>query len=223
MSATQRTKKSGCLGRLFKFILLLLGLGVIAGFADHLITEHTLKGSWQYVHTEWSETTVDLLIASAEQKMSSGSQQGSAGRPDAESRKAVTKLSNSLMSAFTSGLVLNLSDGGYRLDGSSGGGRVITRLFRILASGKDKMGGCTTGTYLAIFPFIRADCGDGTGRSLWFMIRGWPGDTLSLFLLPLGNTQLHESIEKASGGARTKEQTKAAKELLLFQFKRTSP
>ncbi len=218
---SEQRRRPGCLGRLVKFIVVTTGLFAIAAFADHLVTTRVLQGSWQYAHAGWSEATVARLL----DHLGEGTEPGAGGTSPGRSpgaAEAVAKIGNSLVSALTSHVTLELTAGGYRLDGSTTGARIGTSLMRALASGPRSIGGCSSGTYRAAFPLVQAVCGDGTGRTLWFVMRKWPGDDLELFLLPLGDAALRDKVEKMTAGGNEVEAARAARELLTFRFSRRS-
>ena len=212
---SEARNRTGCLGRLFKLVVVCAGLGAILGFMLHLATSRALQGSWQYVHAGWSQATVTRILDA----MGSGeSGQDDATRPP-EIAKAATRVGNALVAALTANVTLEVTGGGYRLDGSTAGAHLGTSLLRMVGRGPDRLGGCTAGSFTAVFPFIHATCGDGTGRTLWFLMTTWPDDDLELFLLPLGNRALREKVEKLVAVEQKVEAARAAKELLTLRFK----
>jgi len=118
---------------------------------------------------------------------------------------------------------LELSDGAYRIDGNP-----FSRFAANMGSRTGRgpqLSGCMDGTFLAAFPLMRISCGDGSGRTLWFLMTRWPGDELALFPLPIGNDELKKRMKSMAGerdGAP--ERRKAASELLTLRFhRRPSP
>ncbi len=215
--ANEPSRRSGCLVRLIKLVVVGTGMVALAALVDGAFTARALKGSWRYSHAEWSEATVGLLL-------SHGVDDGDGGNvPDPATTHAVARVGNALVSALTSNVTLELTDGGYRLEGRTWGSRLATDLVRKLGAGPDRLGGCTSGSFSAAFPLVHAVCGDGSGRTLWLLMTGWPGEELELLLLPVGNARLRDKVEQLTSGAPTGDRAQAAREILTLRFTRNEP
>lgn len=221
MAPGTKQSKPGCLGRLIKLTVFFVGMATILFAVDYVATTRAIRATWQYTHTDWSESTVDFILngPTTTEGSQSSDQAGNRNHPN---RAGATTLANSIVGWLTSGVQLDVVEGGYSLGNQTGGGRLATKLYRTLASGQDQRRDCTTGTYTAAFPLVRAACGDGSGRTLWFLMRRWPGENLELFMLPVGDVDLNKKIKEMSNGQKSPEQKKAAMEMLTFRFRRVS-
>jgi len=126
-------------------------------------------------------------------------------------------LSNKLFGAVASHSRLTLKEGGYSLEGPLG-----ATAGALLYQGREEdFRSCMTGGYVAAFPLIHVECGDGSGRSMWFLMKTWPGSRLELFPVPIGNEELQRRTkELMRDRGRTPEEREAAKELLTLRFTR---
>ena len=214
---TKSQKPSGCLGRLFKLLVVSMGLLSLAALGGHIRTQRAIQGSGQFVHAGWSPTTVARLLAASSQDKG---QEGATVPPDVA--QAATRIGNAVAAKLAHRLTLEITGNGYRVGGATAGARLGTSLLRAVAQGPDQVGGCTSGSFVAAFPLLHATCGDGSGRTLWFLMTSWPGQEMNLLLLPVGTPALRERLTRFASRTSARDAARTAKELLTLHFKRAT-
>lgn len=217
---------------LIKLTVVLAAIVLIGGSVDWILSGRALEGQWQFVPPNVSEEAVQAILDQAEKKAEDkkaekapkrqppgGRLLKSLGR---DLRSALTKVSNAVLSEMSKEVRLKVSDGGYAIQGSLGS---IAAIAAYRASGGPMVAleGCTTGTFFAAFPLAKITCGDGSGRSMWFLMTGWPSEEFSLFPLPNNNAEIKDKLEQIMAeGSTDPKRLKALTELLTIRFKRTA-
>lgn len=214
---------SGKVGGLFRTLVTLSGVVLIAFLISSFMTARAMSGRWQPQESELSDKSLEMLADQISDKMQSGNP---AQKPllARETRLGLMKLGTKLAGAAAASVRLQVKDGGYKFEGNALGLGLVPLLYQGAAS-EDTLSGCLSGTLISAFPLVRVTCGDGSGRTLYFVMKNWPGEELKLLPIPFGNDALQERIEqlrreRLGTDTPTREQLEALDELLTLRLTR---
>lgn len=213
----------GKIGGLLRTLITLSGVVLIGFVVSSVLTGRAMNGSWKPQEPELSDRSLELLA----DRVSEGMQ----GREPARKpllgrdvRLGLMKLGTKLAGAAASSVRLQVRDGGYKFEGNALSLGLAPLLYQGAAS-DTSMSGCLSGTVIAAFPLVRVTCGDGSGRTLYFVMKTWPGQELKLLPIPFGNDELQARInalrrERLGTETPTREQLEALDELLTLRLTR---
>lgn len=219
----------GGISGLFRLLVMLSGLILLVWLVGGFVTRGALEGTWSPVTPELSDAALEKVADIVGNQVGTGAEAGkreTSPKPlfGKELRVGLARLGMKVAGAVTQNVKLELKGAGYRFEGDALRLQTVALLYGTVgrnASSSRDMTGCLSGTYDAVFPLVRATCGDGSGRSFFFLMKGWPSQELRLLPLPFGNDEASERIRSLTRGkGLDREQLETLNELLTLRFKR---